>query len=185
MTGKNAHLQAIARWNHPLVAYFRMSLCTTSHADPAYREHQLAIRRLELEMDPSVRIAEAEAKQMEARAAEAVAQLALFRLRLENQMMASKARDHYPTISPPLPPRSPVKSTKVTQSHSAVKPISRPSDPFIHQPRAKRLAATFATEDIIKIQNQDRKAHTKTSLKETSREQRRILRAALARTALH
>ena len=115
----------------------------------------LELRRLELKMDPNVRIAECNAREAEARAQEAKYRLEQFRLERETISQPKPvARTPSPPQVSPLP-----KKRKVVTFAEKVKDPARCTIFKI----PKRLAAKMATASIIRINNQDRKAHTKTN----------------------
>lgn len=113
----------------------------------------LELRRLELQLDPGVRIAECNAREAEARAQEAQCILEKYRLERERPAVVPDAPKNQKTAESGLKKRKIVESVNDTTGQPRCTIFKIP----------KRLAAKMATANIIRINNQDRKAHTKTN----------------------
>lgn len=114
----------------------------------------LELRRLELQLDPGVRIAECNAREAEARAQEAQFILEKYRLERERRMVVPDTPKKQKAAA-----EDGIKKRKIVESMNDAK--GPPRCTIFKIP--KRLAAKMATANIIRINNQDRKAHTKTN----------------------
>ena len=149
----------IASYRHSLKSYFLQSnvteIRTNRSSYPMTANEFIQLRQMELRYDPSILIAEFNAQEAASRAEEAKYKYMTTQLEI-GKSLNNQAAKHDAN------PEQSIKKTSSGKTNETGEKVTPVQYAFVAVP--KRWASKVANKNIIQINNQDRKAHTKTKV---------------------